>query len=114
MRRSMALTVVLVAAAAGGAAAQVPDVVGAATPGDPSGRRLGWMVSNGFGYGANGPRGVGYYTGLNAPPFSEDGQSPYYNPIFNSLNTGPGAYVEPSKRGTTLLGRTMRRVRRSR
>lgn len=113
MRRSMRLTAVLgfVVAGAGTAVAQVPDVVGAATPGDPTSRRLGWAVSNGFGYGAIGPRGPGYYTGLNVRPFNEDGQSPYYSPIFNSLNTGPGSYVVPSKRGTTLLGRTIRRVR---
>jgi hypothetical protein len=68
-------------------------------------------VGNGFGYGAFGPRGYGYYTGLDMRPFNEDGQSTYYSPIFNSLNTGPGSYVPPSKRGTSLLGRTVRRVR---
>lgn len=94
------------------ARAQVPDVIGVPAPGDPGGRELGWRVSNGFGYGAIGPRGYGYYPGLYTPTFNEDGQSPAYNPIFNSLETGPGSYVEPSKRGTTLLGRTVRRLRR--
>jgi hypothetical protein len=111
MRRHIGWAVLALVLGAGGARAQVPDVVGAATPGDPSGRRLGWMVSNGFGYGAIGPRGPGYYTGLDMRPFNEDGQSVYYNPIFNSLNTGPGSYVEPSKRGTTLVGRIKRRFR---
>jgi hypothetical protein len=106
----------LVLLIAGWAQAQVPDVIGVDPPGYTPGRGLGWRISNGFGYGAIGPRGPGYYTGLYTPTFSEDGQSPAYSPIFNSLNAGPGTraytsrYAPPAtSRGHGLLGRLRRR-----
>jgi hypothetical protein len=117
MRRTTILAAMLVLTGAISARAQVPivpDVVGVPAQGDPTGRRLGYMLSNGFGYGGVGPGGPGYYTGIGAPPAWEDGFSPYYNPIFNAMNTGPGSFVPLEKRGTTLLGRTLRRVRRHR
>jgi hypothetical protein len=50
----------------------------------------GGYLSNGFGYNANGPRGLGYYPGLYNPPFTNGSEpSPYYSPIWNSITTIP-------------------------
>jgi hypothetical protein len=105
----------LVLAASEAAPAQVPDVIGIDPPGYTPGRGLGWRISNGFGYGTMGPRGRGYYTGLYTPTLNEDGQSPAYSPIFNSLNAGPGTraysshYAPPAARGRGLFGLFRRR-----
>lgn len=75
---------------------------------DPAlGRRptfgLGGFISNGFGYGAYGPRGYGYYTGLYFPPNDlSNGPSPYYSPLYSALAAAPSPNAPTGPAGWAL------------
>ncbi len=66
---------------------------------------------SGFGYTVPGPLGPGYYPGLYLPPY-DDGYSPYYSPIFNSLNAmpGPDPQARPIFSGEPPLARARDRL----
>lgn len=51
---------------------------------------IGW---SGFGYGAYGPRGYGYYTPLPELGYYNEGGGPsgFYSPIFNAMPAAPAA-----------------------
>jgi hypothetical protein len=71
---------------ADGARAQFGDVVIDPALGPRPIFGPGGFISNGNGYGAYGPRGYGYYTGLYFPPNDlGNGPSPYYSPIYNAM-----------------------------
>src|SRR3954454_15638184 len=63
----------------------------------------GGYISNGNSYGAYGPRGYGYYTGLYLPPNDlGNGPSPYYSPIFSAMVGAPSPNAPTGRAGWRL------------
>lgn len=63
----------------------------------------GGFISNGFGYGAYGPRGYGYYTGLYVPPNDlSNGPSPYYSPLYSAMAAAPSPNAPTGRAGWAL------------
>ncbi len=63
----------------------------------------GGFLSNGFGYGAYGPRGWGYYPGLYYPGNDlSNGPSPYYSPLYSALAAAPSSNAPPGPAGWAL------------
>ncbi len=87
-RRLLPLALLLLAA--GPARGQWSEVVIDPALGNRPTFGPGGYLSNGFGYGAYGPRGYGYYPGLYVPPNDmHNGPGPAYSPLYSALAAAP-------------------------